>query len=842
MFHTRKIFVSVSFSVLCLLIILFSSCNTSRRLKSGQYLLYKSEIKGHKPTKISSDQFEAFLKQKPNRKFFGTMPFFVGWHNMFNDSALIAKKEKRNLKYDEINAERIQKTNEKNKKRESRGKPLMQPKLKNKDEPIFRENLRDIGEAPVVFDSILAKQTAQQLKMFLFSKGFFNNDVNYYVNYEVKNAFGKPRKQKAAVTYSIVPKVPYFINRYTYNIEDSSLAPLIYADTINSLIKANSWYDVQALQNERSRMTRYLLNKGYYFFENAYINFNIDSNFAGNYVSVELILKKFTTNYSGNTDSLILVNHKKYKIQEVYVITEQVVGNLRDIHFNDTSYAGNSSTPLFLHNQPMRFKPSMLSSFIKIQKNNLFIRDTAEATFKSLMSIGVFKGVTIQFFKNSEFNDRLDCYILCAPLVKQYFTAETEGIHTLGSLGIDGSLIYQNRNLYRGGEVFQVKLQGALTAQNQIGDAKEIELNSLSTIQRLFNTFQFGPEVSFSVPRAFFPFSMLPFKSEMAPRTFFKTSLNYQARSTFERNILSFENGLSFRSRNRLYRFEFVPFEIYSVTAKLSETFRNDLNNLNDAFLLNSFIDHITTLTKFGVVYTSKENPATTNAQVHYIRWNMMSAGNLLRYVYGLAGAPKDTAGRYTILNVPFAHFLKTELEYRLHIPLTKKSKIVYRLAGGIGKTLANLDVLPYEQSFFSGGPNSIRAWRARTLGPGGYDPSNSNTRFDKIGDLLLEGNMEYRFHIIKSFYGALFVDAGNVWRLNKSLDKPNGEFLVNQFYKQIAIGTGLGIRWDLDFLIIRFDFGVPVKDPKYPEGQRFTYNKQPWRSTVINFGIGYPF
>lgn len=820
---------------------MFSSCNTSRRLKPNQFLLYKTEIKGFKQTKIQKEQFEAFLRQKPNRRFFGTIPFFVAWYNMFNDSIIQLKKEKRNLKYDRINAERIQAINEKNRKRQSKGKPPKQPKLKNKEEPIFRENLRDIGEAPVILDSSSLQQTAYQIKMFLFGKGFFNNDVTYAVNYDVKNSFGKIRKQKAEVTYSIVPKVPYFINRYTYSIEDEKLAPVVYSDTINSVIKSGTWYDAQKLQDERARLTRFLLNKGYYYFENAYINFNVDSNYAGNYVSVELVLKKFTTNYSGNTDSLIQVSHKKYSIREVFVITEQVVGNLRDIHFSDTSSAKNSDI-MFVHNQPMQFKPSMLAPFIKIHKNNLFIRDTAEATFKSLMSLRIFKGVTIQFYKSTDYDDKLDCYILCTPLIKQYFTAETEGIHTLGSLGIDGSIIYLNRNLSRGGEELQLKLQGALTAQNQIGDEKDIGLTSLSTVQRLFNTFQFGPEIKFSVPRAFFPFSLLPLKNEMAPRTFFKTSLNYQARATFERNILSFENGVSFQSRNRLLRYEFVPFEIYSVTAKLSETFKNDLNNLNDAFLLNSFIDHITTLTKFGLVYTSKENPATINKPVNYIRWNIMSSGNILRYTYQLAGAKKDTAGRYTILNIPFAHFLKTELEYRLHIPLTKKSKLVYRLAGGIGKTLANLNVLPYEQSFFSGGPNSIRAWRARTLGPGGYDPSNSSTRFDKIGDLLLEGNIEYRFHIIKSFYGALFADAGNVWRLNKAEDKPNGEFVIDEFYKQIAIGTGIGIRWDLDFLILRFDFGVPVKDPKYPEGQRFTYDKQPLRSTVINFGIGYPF
>jgi outer membrane protein insertion porin family len=155
--------------------------------------------------------------------------------------------------------------------------------------------------------------------------------------------------------------------------------------------------------------------------------------------------------------------------------------------------------------------------------------------------------------------------------------------------------------------------------------------------------------------------------------------------------------------------------------------------------------------------------------------------------------------------------------------------------------------VLPYEQSFFSGGPNSVRAWRARTLGPGSYDPSLSATRFDKIGDILLEGNFEYRFHVIKDFNGALFVDAGNIWRLYPDESKPGGEFYLDRFLDQVAIGGGFGIRWDLNFFVLRFDFAAPLKDPSLDVKNRWTFIDQPdyvkpWNRIVVNFGIGYPF
>ncbi|MBL7917181.1 MAG: hypothetical protein JNM96_02215, partial [Bacteroidia bacterium] len=505
------------------LLLTFSACNTTRKLKPNQYLLESLEIKGFKHTHLPAEDFESFLKQKPNRKFLKVIPFFVGWHNMFNDSIIAVKKEKRNVKYDRENLKRIQKTNEKNEKRIKKGKEPLEYKLLNKDEKSFRENLRDIGEAPVVFDSLLAEQTSLQMSKYLFSKGYFNNKVKFETVTNKKNIFGKMKKQKLYLTYTVEPQVSYKIQNLTYNIEDEKLKDLFFSDTVNCLIKRGNNYDVTTMQLERERVTRFLLNNGYYFFESAFINYSVDSNLVGNYVSVDYKLKKFSRNYS-NSDSIVYVSHSKYKINEIYVITEQVVGSLKELNFSDTTIAKHHDCK-FLHNEPLKFKASMLADFIKIQRNTLFNRDTAEATFKSLMAIGVFKGVSINFFKSDEFPGKLDCYIICTPLIKQSITAEAEGINTFGNLGIDGSLIYQNRNIFKGGELIQLKLQGALTAQRQFNNDEKVaveDVTSLTRIQQIFNTFQFGPELKFSVPRAFFPFSLLPFKNEMAPHTFVK--------------------------------------------------------------------------------------------------------------------------------------------------------------------------------------------------------------------------------------------------------------------------------------------------------------------------------
>jgi outer membrane protein assembly factor BamA len=624
-------------------------------------------------------------------------------------------------------------------------------------------------------------------------------------------------------------------------MDDPKLGDLILKDTVNTLLKRGMIYDAEKFALERQRITNFALNNGYFYFENAYIKYELDSNANNRSVSAKLKLKKFSRSYSSSNDSLIQVNHTRFRIENVYVITEPVSGNLREIPFKDTMKVAKSDV-LFLLNKPLAYRTAVIYKNIDIYKGQLFRKDTAEITYKALLGLGIFKTVTIQFLKNPDNSSRLDCYIVCNPLVKQSITAETEGINTSGNLGVDGSLVYQNKNIFRGGELFEVKLQGAFIAQQQLGGEQTQDLTDITEIHKTFNTLQFGPEATFSVPRAFFPFSLLPFRKEQSPHTFVKSSVNYQSRPEFSRIITDVDYGFNFMTHQNRLKHDLVPFEAYLVRANLTSAFQNTLVALNDAFLLNSFQDHITTLSKYSVTYISKENSSTSKRTVNYLKVTAQSSGNILRQYFKSSGATPDSMGRYLLFGMPFAQFLRADVDYRIYIPIHKKARIVYRLAGGIGKPLANLGVLPYEQSFFSGGPNSIRAWRARTLGPGGYDPTNSSTRFDKIGDMLLEGNFEYRFHIIKSFNGAMFVDAGNIWRLNKDETKPNAEFILDDFYEQIAIGGGMGIRWDLSFFVLRFDLAMPLRDPKYTPEDRWTFDKQPWKQMVANFGIGYPF
>jgi outer membrane protein assembly factor BamA len=826
---------------LFLLLFFLTACDPTKKLLPGEYIVDKVEVHHVDKTDLQKENMEAFFRQKPNRKLFRKVHFFVWWYNLFSEEKIQRKKLARNLKYDKKNAEKVKKFEKKNARRIKKGKKPKVPKLKDKESPIFLESLRDIGEPAVVFDSMLTETTRLQLSKYLFSKGYFDNVVTDSVKF-LKN-------RRAYIKYVLYPGQPYTIEKITYDMDDEKLGALILADTVNTLLKRGMKYDAEKIQNERQRITDFALNNGYFYFENAYIDFNVDTAYNDHTTSMMVNLKKFGRTFSSSSDSVVYEDHPRFTIEHVYVITQPVYGNIRDVRFTDTLKSRSRPGMAFLlvDKKELAYRRSVLRNNIDIWPGHLFRKDTAEQTYKQLLGMGIFRNVTIQFLPNPDYNNRLDCYIMCSPLDKQSLTTQVEGTNTSGNLGIDGSVGYQNRNIFRGGELLEIKLQGAISAQKQLSkDTNYIksitDVTDLRRLQRTFNTIQVGPELSFSAPRAYFPFSLLPFRKDQLPRTYIKTALNYQSRPEFSRVITNVDYGFSFRtSKNRL-KHDFIPVEVYVVRAKLLSSFKNDLAKLNDAFLLNSFQDHITTLSKYGLTYTSKESSVSGKRAAFFAKLNVESSGSVLRTIYDVMGQPKDSLGRYLIIGIPFAQFLRSDIDFRVYIPVRTRSRVVYRIAGGIGKPLTNLNVLPYEQSFFSGGPNSVRAWRARTLGPGSYDPRDSETRFDKIGDILLEANFEYRFHIIKSFNGALFVDAGNIWRLEPDKSKPGGQFVVGSFIDEVAVGGGLGIRWDLNFFVLRLDLAAPLKDPKYAPGNRWTFDKKPWNQVVANFGIGYPF
>jgi outer membrane protein assembly factor BamA len=826
---------------LCFLLftIIFSSCNINKHLKENEFLLQKNTIKEN-GTHIDNSDLEAFIRQKPNRRFLKTIRFKLWLYYQVDQQKMLQKKEKRDLKYDKINAKRIARITQKNEKRIAKGKPAKIPNLKNKEKATFRESLLEAGEPPVILDSSLTKITKNQLQKFVFSKGYFDSNVRDSLVLDMKN-------KRAKIFYFISKSEPYFIRRINYKIEDPLIEYFILNDTLSTLVKRNTIYDEEVFQKERERITESQLNNGYFYFAPEYVYYLADTNLTGQNVNLTIGVKMYSRAYTETNDSLVYINHPRFYIENVYIIPEAIPdfrGRPNDIYMKDTILYNGLK---ILHNNGLLFRKKDLTRDISIAPGQLYQQNLAEETYRGLTSLKVFRSVFIQYIKNPNFSDKLDCYIVCQPVVKQALTIETEGTNTSGNLGIAGSIVFQNKNAFRGAELVELKLKGSLIAQKQFNTTETA--TNINDVQNTFNTVQFGPELNFYFPRPLFPFTLFYYKKDASekryftqPKTVLNLSVNYQSSQLFYRTISSVSYGFRFNNTKALFFYDIIPFEAYVVNAKLSGSYQNILNERNDHFLLNSFQDHITTLSKVSVTYNNQSISKKRNLM--YLRMSLSSSGNILRGLYSATDQPKDSQGRYLIQDIPFSQFVKIDADYRFYFKLRKFEKIVFRLAGGYGKPLKNLTSLPYEQSFFGGGPNSNRAWRARTLGPGSYaQPDSVTARYDKIGNIQIESNLEYRFHIFKSMYGAWFVDAGNIWLSYNDPNKPNGQFKVDKFYKEIAIGSGVGLRYDFSFFVLRLDGAMRVRDPQYAENKRWVFGKQTIReSAVLNFGIGYPF
>jgi len=822
-------------STVCLTF-LFFSCKTTHKLAEGEYLLDENIITNNK-TEVSTDDIKPFLRQQSNRylvtinalgiKWF---PYYLWLYNSVDKTKMQNAKIARDKKYDDINAKRIVKNNIKNKRREAKGKKPKALKLKDKTSLTWRETWVQNGEPPAILDSSQIKLSEVQIKKFLFTKGYFNATVKDSVVINKKN-------KKARVYYKLKAGMPYQINNIQYKVEDPTLEYFILQDTINSLIKRGMRYDADVLNKERDRISKQQRNDGYYKFGPEFIVLLVDTNLEGNRVNVEVNVKKFAYHPEDNADTLVYTNHVRYHINNIYIITDYDIFN-RNKQYADTAVYNDAT---FLYNKKLLFRKKDIDNKIFFYKGELFNSDRVDETYSRLSSMKAFKSVNINFKQDDKKSDYINSYVLMAPAYKQNFAIETDGTNTSGNLGVEASIVYQNRNIFRGSELLQIKLKGGLIAQKNF-EADNNSSNINTSFFKGFNTVQFGPELNLNFPKPLFPFTLIKFYKNAAPQTILSTSFNFQQNNLYSRGLTSLSYGVQFNGRKYI-KHSIVPLEVNLIKAYLSDGFAKQLQRDSNLFLSTSFKSHMTTVSRYTFVYNNQTNTQASQYKTFsYLKADLESSGNILRGLYNLTNQPKDSLGRYTILNVPFAQFLRFDLDYRVYKSVRKLGRFVYRIDGGMGYAMKNLNALPYEKSFYGGGPNDVRAWQARSLGPGSSKHLHDNFN-DKIGDIQIEMNFEYRFKIYKWLNGAYFIDAGNIWLRQKDPLRPNADFAFNRFYKEFATGTGVGVRADFSFFILRVDGAFKVYNPGNDEGQRLMFGGGNFFSSfVLNFGIGYPF
>lgn len=792
-------------SLLLLALALFAmSCSPTRKLAEGEHLLVKNVIKNDSKV-VSKGDLESFIRQKPNRKVIGFYRFHLQVYNLVNREKL----EERVAILEEKNQRR-------NLRRKEKGK---EPKERRRS---FWEWLEDIGEEPVVYDPLVTHKSAEQLEIYLRGKGHFNAVVTDTVEFNHK-------RKKAKAIYTVESHTPYTVRNIKYDIEDPRLARLTRPSRGRERILRDGMnYDVEKFQEERERIERNLKSNGYFAFSDDYVRFEVDSNLGTHQVDLSISIAAPEAKDTSKVDK----GHHTYTIRNIYVHTDYDLKKLRTVKYDTLVYNGVH----FIYQGKFRHRPEMLLDKIFFKTGDLYRVKRGELTYQYLSSLRAYKFINIAYEEGRDEDGAhvLNCRINLTPGLRQSYGIELQGTNTEGNLGVSGTFTYRNKNLFRGAEILQFKITGGLETQVV---ASNIETETTGVLS-IFNTIEVNPEISLVFPKLLVPFKPHRIVRYGDPKSIVSVGYKYQQRPDYTRSIFTAKFGYQWmQSQNA--RHYLNPLEVNFVNIyNESDSFLVRISGLRDKLLANTFAPHLTTTTNYTYIFSNQR--LNKKGNFSYFKIRLESSGNILRGIMAAVDAPKDTNNSYRIFDIPFSQYLKYEVDYRRYWQVTDFSQLVVRVNHGLGYPLLNLGALPFEAAFFGGGANGIRAWSARSLGPGSL-PDSLNL-LDQFGDIKLEFNLEYRFDIYRWFKGALFADAGNVWLIKKDEDRPGGLFEFKDFYKELALGAGVGIRLDFSFFIIRFDVATPFHDPGRPENDRWAIKYFKWSDVNLNLGIGYPF
>ncbi len=756
---------------------IFWGCNPTKNIGKHQYLLNKNSIKSNK-SELKED-LSTLTKQKPNRKILGVFRFHLGIYNLVNTT------------------------------KTSEPKNGYQRFTKKAKEWIKRT----IGEEPVIYDSLATLKSLGQMELYMHNKGYFNAVVKDSAVFKNK---------KANVYYYIKTENAYTIRTITRESKDSLINAILNTEQDLSLIKSGNNYDASLLQKERERFANDLKNRGYYFFNKEYIYFKIDSALHSHQVDIVMGVRVQNENATPLKEEM----HHVYKIDDIYIQPDYNPRTLENIPTDTLLYKDNYFVS---YNKTLQYKPDILLQKIYIKKGEIFKSSYLENSYRGLSDLGVFKFTNIHFEQVKDTTlYRLNCFIQLTPSAKESFTIETEGTHNGGILGVAGNITFRNKNTFKGAELFEFKLKGALEAQKSNNDNQNN--------QTLFNTIRVGPEVSLNFQKFLLPFYFSRQSKYLSPRTTIPVSYNYEKRPGYNRTNTNISLNYNWR-KNTFISKSFTLVEISKVNVEKDASFEEKLQKLNDPLISNSYQTHLTTISRYTFFYNNQN--VNKKSDFTFFRFSTEFSGNILRGINTyILKSPIDN-NSYKILGVNYSQFIRPEFDYRYYHVLNQYNTFVYRIYTGVGYAYMNSTSLPVEKLFFAGGASDIRGWQARTLGPGSYRaPANS---IDQNGDLKLEGNLEYRFYLFKILEGAAFVDAGNIWALNQS-KLAGSEFAKSTFLNEIAIAGGLGARFNFTFFIFRLDGGIKIKDPSKDINNRYVYQNTKLKDINWNIGIGYPF
>ena len=677
----------------------------------------------------------------------------------------------------------------------------------------FGSWMRDIiGEPPVLYDQTLITKNEEQIRLFLNELGYYDAAVSSNIEYRGL------QKKKVVADYSVKSGKLFVISSVSYAIEDSALSPIINRTKNLSKIRVGQPFAIALLQEEQTQIVRMCNNSGYYAFSKDNVIFSADTTHGPDSVTLVISVKKTTEN-----------SLKQHRINKTTINQNYKPTNRRSRQQNQPSEAVDTSKATYI-------KPGTIQQANFIDEKEHYSLFRVERTQRIMSSYPLIKLVNIEFKESAEQPNPdtvdLDCFINITPGKRQSINFDIEGTNTSGDWGAALNTSYINRNLFHGAEYLNLKFKLAEEYNNVLKTENENI--------RIFNSQEYGISADFSTPKFLVPFSMNKYNKKFRARTNCHVEYNYLQTPDYTRPTTEVNFGYTWYGQ-RFFTYNFNPVDFsYIRYYNISDRFHDFINSRN--YYKYSYEDYLLFCNNFSILYYSKRK--TENKDYQYLKISGETSGNLMYLYCKASGKEQNTGGQYEVLNLPFAQYIKGEADFRYYDVISPKTTFVYRIFGGISVPYLNSEGLPSVKKYYAGGANSMRAWESRSLGLGSYlDTINSFKYY--LGDVKIEMNVESRFHIIGILNGALFVDVGNIWSFRNN-ELKGAEIHLNNFYKDLAVGGGFGLRFDFSFLIVRCDLGMKIREP-YTINNTKSHLIWGTRSLTrddfsLSVGIGYPF
>ncbi|WP_339896370.1 BamA/TamA family outer membrane protein [uncultured Algibacter sp.] len=831
---------------LVLLTVGLYSCDAVKRVAEDEHLLTKTSVIVN-DKKDNSETINSLLYQKPNRKI-ARIPLRLHIYNT-------ARSNRDSL---------FETWLDKNPKRRARLERRYSKKQVNKIKQSvlgFNNWLKTTGEAPVVLDEDKTKRSVRRLTDYYINNGWFNVEADFNIE--------KNDNKRAEIKYTVETKHPFLIDSISDIIKSPVIDSLYLNIKKNAIIKTGEQYKTSNFEQERDRISTALRNSGVYHFNQDYITFEMDTIGTNKKVNVGI---KIQDRAIRTADSIRREPFKIHKISDVNIITDYTFEN-RNKPFQDSISYG--SYKLYGYDK-IRYRPKALTDAIFITPGEVFKDIDRTRTYRYINELRTFKYPNIEYTENP--GNTLTDTIRLTPLKKFSLSFSTDvSKSNIQSFGFSLNPSLKIRNVFRGAETLEI------SGIASIGASEDLKVDG----DPFFDITEFGVDIKLTIPRVFSPFyteNIIP--KYMSPST--RIGLATTSQTNIGLDKQTFSGSFSYNwypntkvtNRLDLFNVQYVRnlnvdnyFRVYDNSFSSLNTIAQDVGYIGSGSDLtipdgaNTFIGYATNqptpseisssqletingiderqdrLTENNLIlsssfnFTKDERTNLIDNDFSIFRFKLELAGNLLASTSKLLGLKKDSNNRYQLLDVAYSQYVKTEFDYIKHWDLGKKNVLATRAFFGIAIPYGNSNSIPFAKSFFGGGPNDNRAWSAYNLGPGSSETTNE---FNEA-NLKLAFSTEQRFNIFENLNGAIFVDAGNIWNVLDNVEDNNATFSGFNSLKDIAVGSGFGLRYDFNFFVFRFDVGFKTYDPSYRDNNRW-FNDYNFANAVYNIGINYPF